>query len=110
MPPAPSACAPPPRRGPPAPTSGHDPMAWSQALDYHSHPLEAALAAVAAVRANTVPILRGLPDEAWARAATHSESGRYTAADWLRIYSENVEEHIAQINEVVAAWQAHRRL
>jgi hypothetical protein len=89
-----------------APIIGYDPMAWSQALNYHSHPLEAALAAVAAVRANTVPILQGLADEAWGRAATHSESGLYTAAHWLRIYSEHVEEHIAQIGEVLAAWHA----
>ena len=90
--------------------SGYDPGQWAVTLDYHSHPLEAALAAVEAVRANTAPLLRGLPEDAWDRSATHSESGRYTAADWLRIYSEHVEEHIAQINEVVAAWQAHRRL
>ena len=90
--------------------SGYDPGEWAVTLGYHPHPLETALATVAAVRANTVPILRRLADEDWGRAATHSESGRYTAADWLRIYSEHVEEHIAQVGQVLEAWQAHRRV
>jgi hypothetical protein len=88
---------------------GYDPMNWAVVLGYQSHPLEAALAAVEAVRANTVPILRRLPEEAWAAAGTHSESGRYTAADWLRIYSDHVEEHIEQVAATYAAWQARGR-
>jgi len=56
---------------------GYDPDNWAAAFDYHSHPLEAALAAVDAVRANTVPLLRRLPDAAWDKVATHTESGRY---------------------------------
>ena len=85
---------------------GYDPMNWATTLSYADHPLDAALAAVEAVRANTVPILRRLPDAAWAAEGTHSESGRYTASDWLRIYSEHVEEHIEQIAATCAAWQA----
>ena len=37
---------------------------------------------------------------------THTESGRYTAADWLRTYSEHLEEHIDQINRTVEAWRS----
>ncbi len=84
---------------------GYDPDTWASAFDYHSHPLEAALATVDAVRANTAPLLRRLPDEAWEKAGTHTESGRYTGADWLRIYSEHLEEHIAQITRIAAAWR-----
>jgi hypothetical protein len=57
------------------------------------------------VRANTTPILRRLPDEAWAKEGMHTESGRYTAADWLSVYSEHLEEHIDQINRAVKAWR-----
>jgi hypothetical protein len=89
-----------------APIIGYDPGEWARITDYDAHPLEAALATVEAVRANTVPLLQRLPDDAWERAATHSESGRYTGEDWLRIYSEHVEEHIAQIGGVVEAWKA----
>ncbi|HEV8574775.1 MAG TPA: DinB family protein [Dehalococcoidia bacterium] len=85
---------------------GYDPDVWARRFDYANHPLDAALATVDAARANTAPILRQLPDEAWEKEGTHTESGRYTAADWLRIYSEHLEEHIGQINRTVGAWRA----
>ena len=87
---------------------GYDPDNWASHFDYHSHPLEAALATVDAVRANTVPLLRRLSDDAWDKVGTHTESGRYTGTDWLRIYSEHIEEHIEQINRTVAAWRSSR--
>jgi len=85
---------------------GYDPDTWAREFDYANHPLDAALAAVEAARANTAPILRRLPDAAWAKEGTHTESGRYTAADWLRIYSEHLEEHIDQIARTVEAWRS----
>jgi len=85
---------------------GYDPDVWAREFEYENHPVEAALATVEAVRGNTAPILRRLPDEAWAKEGTHTESGRYTAADWLRIYSEHLEEHIGQINHTVEAWRS----
>jgi hypothetical protein len=88
---------------------GYDPMNWAVTLDYQSHPLDAALAAVEAVRANTVPILRRLPEAAWASAGTHSESGRFTAEDWLRSYSDHIEQHIEQVAATYAAWEQRGR-
>ena len=85
---------------------GYDPDTWAREFDYANHPLDAAMATVKAVRANTAPILRGLPDGAWAKEGMHTESGRYTAADWLRIYSEHLEEHIDQINRTLEAWRS----
>src|SRR3972149_3059845 len=57
---------------------GVDPDNWAAAFDYHAHPLEAALATVDAVRANTVPLLHRLPDNAWDKEPTHTETGRST--------------------------------
>ena len=85
---------------------GYDEKAWAVELDYHSRPMEPALAVVEAVRANTLPLIRALPDAAWQRAGTHTESGRYTAEDWLRIYAAHLEEHAQQIERNLAAWQA----
>ena len=87
---------------------GYDPENWARAFDYENHPLKAALATVEAVRANTAALVRRLPDDVWDKAAMHSESGRYTGEDWLRIYSEHVEEHIAQIERVAGEWRASR--
>ncbi len=85
---------------------GYDEAQWAITLDYHALPLEPALATIAAVRANTVPLLLRLPEMAWARAGRHSDSGRYSVEDWLRIYAEHLELHVEQLKKNLAAWQA----
>jgi DinB superfamily len=81
---------------------GYDQDAWAVTFDYHRHPLEPALATVDAVRANTVALIRRLPESAWQREGRHTESGRYTAEDWLRIYAEHLEGHARQIEAIKA--------
>lgn len=87
---------------------GYDEARWARDFDYHAHPLDVALVTVDAVRANTAVLLRRLPESAWSRAGRHSESGRYTAEDWLRIYADHLENHARQIEANVAAWTAVR--
>jgi hypothetical protein len=84
---------------------GYDEANWAVAFDYHAHPLEVALATVDAVRANTVALLRRLPEEAWTRVGRHTQSGRYTSEDWLQIYAAHLEDHSRQIEANVAAWR-----
>jgi len=36
----------------------------------------------------------------------HTESGPYTALDWLRIYATHLEGHARQIERNVEAWKA----
>jgi hypothetical protein len=43
---------------------GYDQARWAAVFAYHDRPLEPAFATVAAVRANTVALLRALPEEA----------------------------------------------
>jgi hypothetical protein len=89
---------------------GYDQAHWAVVGDYHSHPLAAALATVEAVRANTVPLLRRLPEEAWRKAGHHSEHAEpYGAEQWLGIYAAHLEDHAAQIERNLAAWQARPR-
>ena len=83
-----------------------DQDAWAAALDYHNQSLDLALSVVDAVRAHTAALLRRLPDEAWRRVGRHTESGRYGADDWLRIYADHLEGHARQIEANLAAWQA----
>jgi len=85
---------------------GYDQENWARRFDYHKHPLATALVAVEAVRANTVPLLRQLDEEGWARVARHTESGRYSAEDWLKSYAEHLEKHSAQIGRNLEAWRA----
>jgi hypothetical protein len=85
---------------------GYDESEWAKVLDYHRQPLEPALAVVDAVRAHTAALVRRLPADAWAKEGRHTESGRYGAEDWLRIYAEHLEGHARQIDDNVAAWRA----
>ena len=87
---------------------GYDENAWAIRFDYHSHPLDAALATVEAIRANTAAVISRLPEAAWTREGRHTKSGRYTAEEWLRIYAGHLEEHARQIEKNLAAWQAQR--
>ena len=87
---------------------GYNEAEWARRFDYHTHPLEPALALVEAVRANTVALLRRMPVDAWQRVGRHTESGRYAAEDWLSIYAEHLEIHARQIETNVAAWRAAR--
>lgn len=83
---------------------GYDQDNWARVFDYHAHPLDAALLTVDAVRGNTVPILRRLGHDQWTREGRHTEAGRYTVLDWLRTYSDHVENHSRQIERNVEAW------
>lgn len=88
---------------------GYDQERWAVRLDYHSLPLEPALATVEAVRAHTTALLRMLPEAAWSREGEHSEFGRYSAEGWLEIYAEHLEKHSRQIERNLAAWEAAGR-
>jgi hypothetical protein len=83
---------------------GYDQAHWAVALDYHTLPLEPALAATEAVRANAVPVLRRLTDAQWRLTGHHTEVGAYSVEDWLQTYAEHLEKHSGQIERNVAAW------
>ena len=85
---------------------GYDQDRWARVLDYHTLPVETALATVAAVRANTAPLLKRMSERDWQRTGTHTESGRYAAEDWLKIYAEHLEIHTRQLERNLAAWKA----
>jgi DinB family protein len=87
----------------------YDQAHWAQRFDYHSAPIEPALAAVDAVRAHTGLLLRRLPEDAWSAEGTHSETGRYTAQIWMETYSEHLEKHSRQVDRNLEAWNARAR-
>ncbi|MGH2614362.1 MAG: DinB family protein [Thermomicrobiales bacterium] len=69
---------------------------------FSDRPIEPSLAAFEAARTSTAPILRRLSEEQWQRAGTHSESGHYTVAEWLRIYGGHAHDHADQIRRARA--------
>jgi hypothetical protein len=75
---------------------GYDEPEYARRL-YYDRPIETSIAAFKAARASTATILERLTEDEWQREGTHSESGRYTVEDWLRIYAAHAHDHAAQI-------------
>jgi hypothetical protein len=85
---------------------GYDQEEWARALDYPHRDLVDALTVIDAVRMWTAPLLTRIPEEIWAKAGHHTESGPYTANDWLSIYAVHLHDHADQIRANIDAWKA----
>jgi hypothetical protein len=83
---------------------GYDQDAWAVTLDYHAQAVEPAFALIDAVHACTAALLRRLDPSVYARSGHHTESGPYTAEEWLRYNAEHMHAHAAQIERNVAAF------
>lgn len=79
---------------------GYDQEVYATALRYNERDIRPALDALRGARATTGQLLDSMTEEDWAREGTHSESGRYTAADWLSIYAAHAHNHAAQIRRL----------
>lgn len=79
---------------------GYDQDEYAVRLRYNERDFGPALEAFHSARANTAQILDRMTDEDWTRAGTHTESGRYTVEDWLRIYAAHAHNHAAQIRRL----------
>ena len=82
---------------------GYDQEEFARRLQY-DRPIAASLATLAAVRQTTAELLDRLSEADWARAGTHSESGRYGVDDWLRIYAAHAHDHADQIRRARSAF------
>ena len=79
---------------------GYDQEVFAERLRYNERDIAPALEAFRAARATTSQILDRMTEDDWAREGTHTESGRYTAEDWLRIYAAHAHNHAAQIRRL----------
>ena len=76
--------------------NGYDQEEFARRLHYE-RPHESALELFRYARLATAELLECLEPADWLREGTHSESGRYTVEDWLRIYAEHAHKHARQI-------------
>jgi hypothetical protein len=88
---------------------GYPEEEFARRLWYTQRPLQAALDAFRAARQTTAEILERMTEADWAREGTHTESGRYTATDWLHSYAAHAYEHAEQIERSLQAARAERR-
>jgi len=79
---------------------GYDQDQFATKLRYNERDMPPALEAFRYARVTTMQLLRLMTEEDWRRSGTHTESGRYTAEDWLRIYAAHAHDHAAQIRRL----------
>lgn len=82
---------------------GYDEAAHAMLLRYNERDIAPALDAIRGARATTVQLLQAMSEEDWMREGTHTDSGRYTAEDWLEIYAAHAHNHAAQIQKLKEA-------
>ena len=75
---------------------GYDQDEYARRLRY-DRPHETSLELFKYVRLATAELLERLEEADWLREGTHSESGRYSAETWLKIYAEHAHKHARQI-------------
>jgi hypothetical protein len=85
---------------------GYDQEDYARRLRYNERDIAPALDALRGARATTGQLLDSMTEDDWAREGTHTESGRYTAEDWLSIYAAHAHNHAAQIRRLREALQA----
>ncbi len=78
----------------------YDQEVFAERLRYNERDIAPALEAFRAARATTSQIIDRMTEDDWAREGTHTESGRYTAEDWLQIYDAHAHNHAAQIRRL----------
>jgi len=79
---------------------GYDQELYAKKLRYNERDTTPSLDAFRAARATTAQLLATLTDADWAREGWHTESGRYSAETWLRIYAVHAHNHAAQIRRL----------
>src|SRR6059058_4424795 len=79
---------------------GYDQDTYAARLNYNQREIGPSLDALRGARASTAQLFDFMGDEDWQREGTHSESGSYSAEDWLKIYAAHAHNHAAQISRL----------
>ena len=75
---------------------GYDEKAFAERLT-GDRPIEPSLQAMRWARETCAQIMDRMTDDDWRIVGTHTESGRYSTEDWLKIYASHPHDHAAQI-------------
>ena len=79
---------------------GYDQDQFAARLRYNERDIVPALEAFRAARATSAQLIDLMTEEDWHREGMHSESGSYSAEDWLKIYAAHAHNHAAQIGRL----------
>jgi len=78
----------------------YDQDVYAKELRYNQREIGPSLDLFRSARACTAQLFDFMGDDDWKRAGTHSESGSYSAEDWLKIYAAHAHNHAAQIRRL----------
>ena len=78
----------------------YDQDAYASRLNYNNREMAPALDAFRSARATAAQLFEFMSEEDWRREGTHSESGSYTAEQWLTIYAAHAHNHASQIRRL----------
>lgn len=81
---------------------GYDQDVYARTLHY-DRPIDGAIDMIAAARNSSAALMARLTDADWSRSGMHTESGRYSVADWLSIYTAHPFDHADQIRRARAS-------
>jgi hypothetical protein len=75
---------------------GYDEKAFAEKLT-SDRPIKPSLEAMRWARETCAQLMDRMTEDDWRIVGTHTESGRYTTEDWLRIYASHGHDHADQI-------------
>jgi len=82
---------------------GYDQDEYAARLNYNQRDMAPSLEAFRFARETSAQLFDFMGDADWQREGTHSESGSYSAEDWLKIYAAHAHNHAAQIQRLKQA-------
>ena len=82
---------------------GYDQDERARRLKYNERDIAPAFDALRGARSTTTQLLSMMSDADWTREGWHTESGRYSAETWLKIYAAHAHNHAAQIQRLKEA-------
>ena len=85
------------------PIQAVDQDAWAQTFDYPRHDPRVSLETFRVLRENNLRVLRALPQHLWENYGRHSERGKETLADIVRMYVGHDLNHLAQVEKIAQA-------
>ena len=75
---------------------GYDEATFARKLTT-DRPIEPSLEAMRWARETSAQLMDRMTEDDWGKVGTHSESGSYSAEDWLKIYAAHAHDHAEQI-------------
>lgn len=85
---------------------GYDQERWARMFNYHDRSLELSFSVIESVRGSTAELIASFDNSIWSATGEHTESGSYSAEDWLRTYGAHLHDHATQVRSNLERWNS----